>query len=100
MEKWGVFCGWLFLVMTIISTIIYGTEYESAGDINLVEHLIYIFSYTTFLVYYEWTDATPNVFYMFGVTLYTIGYGYYAHLYYETVTEGTDWERSYQSGSL
>jgi len=99
MERWGIASAWLFLVQTVISTFVFAAEVETSSSINLPIHYIYTFSYMTFLAYYEYTDAQPSAMYMFGVLLYTVGYGFYADLYQISII-GKNGASSYVSGSV
>jgi len=97
MERWGIGSAWLFLIQTIISTFVFATE--AATRVNLPIHYIYTFAYMTFLAYYEYTDSQPSVMYMFGVLLYTVGYGFFADLYQIDII-GKDASSSYVAGSV
>jgi len=99
MERWGITSAWLFLIQTIISTFVFATESEVATRVNLPIHYIYTFSYMTFLAYYEYTDSQPSAMYMFGVLLYTVGYGFFADLYHVALV-GKDSGPSYVAGSI
>jgi len=99
MERWGIASAWLFLIQTVISTFVFIAEIETATNVNLPIHYIYTFAYLTFLAYYEYTDAQPSAMYMFGVLLYTVGYGFFADLYQISLI-GKDGSSSYVSGSV
>jgi len=99
MERWGIASAWLFLIQTIISTLLFALEAENASKINMPMHIVYTIAYISFLAYYEYTDAMPSVMYMFGVLLYTVGYGFFADLY-NLALDGQDGTSSYVAGSL
>jgi len=99
MERWGIASAWLFLIQTCISTLVYAFEAELATRVNLPMHYIYTFAYMTFLAYYEYTDSQPSAMYMFGVVLYTVGYGFFADLYQLSLVGGNA-SPSYVAGSV
>eukprot|EP00494_Astrolonche_serrata_P026711 UN26974 len=83
MERWGIITAWIFLIMTAISLSLFAIESEYIAIINFLENVLYTLFYTSFIMYYEYAKNTPNPTYMFGVLLYTVGYGYFTHLYFQ-----------------
>ena len=96
-DRFGMLCGWLFFVQTTIQLVSFADEWSSNADINLAFNVDYSILYILFLLAYtRLRRAGPSWSYIGGVTLYFLGYIFFALLY---TTEGDDAAAFYKGGS-
>jgi hypothetical protein len=82
MDRFGMACGWLFFVQTLIQLISFIEEWTCNTDMNLAFNIDYSILYFVFLlVYWEMDANRPRWAYILGILFYFVGYMLFASLY-------------------
>lgn len=91
MDRYAMFCAWLFLLQTCMQLISVTIKLESSMSepTNLFFNLTYATCYTSFLVAFGSSSAPKELLYTLGVALYTVGYFVFAAIYYGTLGNDT-----------
>eukprot|EP00939_MAST-03C_sp_MAST-3C-sp1_P000415 g415.t1 len=96
MDRFGMACGWLFLIQTVLQLASFIETWSVNADMNTAFNIDYSILYFAFLLaYVELGKVRPHWTYIMGVFLYFLGYVLFAALY----AEAGDAESLYHGGS-
>ena len=81
MERFGVACAWLFLILTVLQLASKHLRWSINTRMNLACNVVYMVLYGPFLVAWAFMAVRPSRLYMAGEGLYLAGYAVFAALY-------------------